>query len=362
MIFKRYLFKTNLLYSSSICAILIFLIWFSRVNGFVSYITENGIEVSKFINLFVLILPWLFMVIIPISLFVGTLINFNRLKNNNEITILKNSGLTKLQICQPIIFLAIICSLICYFIAFFLMPYSNRILKESRLAINENYTNIVFKSKTFESFKDLTIYSKKRDENNNLLEIFLHDKRSLEYSLTITARQGKIIIHNKSAFLQMEQGTVQKFNYKNRSSEIMKFDKYVFNLSESTKANINNKLKPNEYYFHELLNPPDDLTEIEYKKIKSEIHERLIDPLLSIVLTLIALSLILKGEFKRIGNANYIIYSILAASSYFMLNILSYSFIKYSSNFAILPYLNFFIFVYISMDLLRKNYRIKNAH
>jgi lipopolysaccharide export system permease protein len=362
MIFKRYLFKTNLLYSSGICAILIFLIWFSRVNRFVSYITENGIEVSKFINLFLLILPWLLMIIIPISLFVGTLINFNRLKNNNEITILKNSGLTKLQICQPIIFLAIICSLICYFIAFFLMPYANRILKESRMAINENYTNIAFKSQTFESFKDLTIYSKKRDEKNNLFEIFLHDRRSSEYGLTITASKGKIVIRNKSAFLEMELGTVQKFNYKDRNSEIMKFDNYLFNLSESTKVNHNNKLKANEYYFHELLNPPDNLTETEYKKIKSEIHERLIDPLLSLVLVLIALSLILKGEFKRNGNANYIIYSILTASTYFMLNILSYSFIKYSSNLAILPYLNFIIFVYIALEILRKNYRIKNAH
>jgi len=362
MIFKRYLFKTNLLYSSSICAILIFLIWFSRVNGFVSYITENGIEVSKFINLFVLILPWLLMVIIPISLFVGTLINFNRLKNNNEITILKNSGLTKLQICQPVIFLAIICSLICYFIAFFLMPYANRILRESRIAINENYTNIAFKSKTFESFKDLTIYSKERDVNNNLFEIFLHDKRANEYSLTITARRGKIVIHNKSVFLQMEHGTVQKFNYENRNSEIMKFDNYVFNLSESAKISRNNKFKANEYFFNELLDPPENLSEEDYKKIKIEIHERLIDPLLSIALTLIALSLILKGEFKRNGNMNYIFYSILTASIYFMLNILSYSFIKYSNNLAILPYLNFIIFVYFALYLLQKNYRIKNVH
>ncbi len=362
MIYKRYLFTTNLIFTASICAILIFLIWFSRVNGFVSYITENGVEVSKFINLFLLILPWLLMVIIPISIFIGTLINFYRLKNSNEITILKNSGLTKFQICKPVIYLSIICSLICYSIAFFLMPFSNRMLRESRLAINENYTNIAFKSQTFENFKDLTIYSKKRDENNHLFEIFLHDKRSNEYSLTITARSGKIIVQNKLALLQMEQGTVQKYNYKDRKSEIMKFDNYVFNLSENTKLNSNNKFKANEYYFHELLNPPDNLSKTEYNKIKNEIHERLIDPLLSIVLTLIALSLILKGEYKRTGNSSNITYAILTASTYFMLNIISYSFIKYYNYFVILPYLNFIAFVYLSIYLLRKNYRLKNAH
>lgn len=362
MIFQRYLFKVSFIYSFSICTILIFLIWFSRASSFVGYITENGVEISKFLNLFILILPWLLMIIIPISIFSGTILGINQLKNSNEITILKNSGLTKIQICKPIIFLAIICSLICYFIAFYLMPYSNRLLREARSAINNNYSNISFKSQTFETFKNLTIYSKNRDENNNLLEIFLHDQRSEEFSLTITAQNGKIVIQNNSAFLQMNQGTVQKFNYQNRNSEIMKFDSYVFNLSESSKLKLNNKNKVNEYYFHELIHPAEGLSTFDYQKIKTEIHERLVDPLLSLVLTLIALSIILKGEYKRNNNSNNIFYAITTSSIYFVLNIISYSFIKYSNYFIILPYLNLIIFMTISINLLCKNYRKKNAH
>jgi lipopolysaccharide export LptBFGC system permease protein LptF len=142
----------------------------------------------------------------------------------------------------------------------------------------------------------------------------------------------------------------------------MKFDSYIFNLNESTKFNIGNKIKVNEFYFHELLNPPAGLLENDYQKIKIEIHERILDPLLSLILSLIALSMILKGEYKRNNKSNNIIYAVITGSIYFVLNILSYSFIKYFNFLVIIPYLNAIIFIIISLNILHKNYRKRNAH
>ncbi len=97
-LYNRYIFSKTLTLFISIMVLLIALIWFSRAISFVSYITENGVEVQQIISLFVLILPWLLLFIVPVSLFVAILIIFNRLIVNNEITILKNSGLTKISI------------------------------------------------------------------------------------------------------------------------------------------------------------------------------------------------------------------------------------------------------------------------
>lgn len=361
MIYQRYIFKNNLITTLTICAILIFLIWFSRVSSFVVYITENGVEVSKFLKLFILILPWLLMIIIPISLFLAILITFNRFTQNNEITIFKNCGLTKFSICKPIFILALIFTVLCYINSFYLMPMGARVLRESRNNISENYSNLKFKSQTFESFKDLTIYSKSRDSNDNLFEIFLNDQRSPNYSLTITAKKGRIVIDNKSAFLEMEDGTLQKFNFTNKTSEILKFDSYIFNLSEKNKINYKNSLKANEYYFHELFDPPLDLPEKEYHKIFMEINERIIDPMLCLVLALIALSSILSGEFKRNKNSANTIKAVLLSSIYFILVLLSYGFIKISYYLAIIPYLILILFIGYSLNLLKKNYRLKNV-
>jgi len=361
MLYQRYLFISNLILSSAICLVLILLIWFTRASSFVIFITENGIELSKFFQLFILILPWLLMVIIPISIFAGTLINTNRMINNNEISILKISGLTKFQICKPFIFLAIISSMLCYFLSFFLMPYANRALRESKSAINENYTNLAFKSQTFETFKNLTLYSKKRDENNNLIEVFLHDTRASQYNLTITAKQGKIIVDDNSALLEMTQGTIQKYNYLSQKTEIIEFDHYLFNLNESTTAKTNNNLKPNEYFFFELFNLDQNLSENEIKKLIIERHERIVDPLLSIVLTFIAIAFVMQGEFSRQQNSKNIIKAIIIGSSYFIVNVMCYGLIKYGLIFLTLPYLNFIFFITISYRVLNNNYRLKYA-
>jgi lipopolysaccharide export system permease protein len=355
MIYQRYLLRNNLVLLLAIFTILIFIIWFSKASSFVHYITENGIEISKFIQLFILILPWLMMIIIPVSNFIATSINLNRLIISNEITILKNSGLTKFQIAKPIILIAILSSIFCYLISFYIMPYSNRVLRESKQSINQNYANLAFKSQTFETFKDLTIYSKSQDQENNLYEIFLHDERSSEYNLTVTAKKGRIIVENNFAILEMEDGSIQKYNYNSKQTEILKFDTYLFNLNENSKINYNSKLKPNEYFFYELFFPSNELSEAEKIKLKIEIHERIIDPLLSIVLTLSSLAFTLNSQFQRKQNNLNIYKSIIIAILYLIINLLSYNLIKFSDYFQIIPYLNFTIFTSFLIYNILKN-------
>ena len=138
-----------------------------------SFVTENGIEILDFFYLFVLILPWILIYLLPISFFIATLLSLNKLLQSNEITILKNCGLSNLKIAQPIIFFGLILTLFTYLLSFYLMPLSNKQLRISRHDIQENYTNISFTPQTFENLHQITIYTKNRDEKNNLYGILI---------------------------------------------------------------------------------------------------------------------------------------------------------------------------------------------
>jgi len=96
LLYDRYIFRRVLAVFLAVVFLLVTLIWFSKTISFVKYITENGIELSQFLLLFLLILPWLLMFIIPISLFIAVVAVYNRMLVDNEIAILKNSGLTKM--------------------------------------------------------------------------------------------------------------------------------------------------------------------------------------------------------------------------------------------------------------------------
>ncbi len=359
MLYTRYIFNKTLTSYGAIIALLVSLIWFSRAISFVKYVTENGIDLSKFFYLFVLILPWLLLFIIPVSLFAAIVLIYNKLITSNEITILKNSGLTKAQISKPIVSLAILSSIFCYFISLYLMPYANKQLRLLRIDFKTNYASLAFKPQTFETLNNLTIYAKNRDENNNLYGILLHDERFEDYSLTITAKNGNIVVEDASVLLYMEDGTVQKFNYDTNKSEILDFDSYIFNLTESNKVDGSMRWKAKERYLHELINPEEGVEERVLKRFRTEIHQRFTYPLLPIILSMIALSCILRGSFSRRGNTPNIILSISLMSVFLGSTITIYKLIENSEQYVPILYANFIIFFIITYYILTENYRKK---
>ena len=212
MIYQSYLFRTSLINWLGITFVLIVLIWFSRAIPFMSFVTENGIEILDFFFLFVLILPWILIYLLPISFFIANLLSLNKLLQNNEITILKNCGLSNLKIAQSIIFFGLILTLFVYFLSFYLMPLANKQLRISRHDIQSNYTNISFVPQTFENIHQITIYTKDRDSKNNLYGILINDQRQEDFSITLTAEFGNLVSQDDSVFLKLRNGTLQRYN------------------------------------------------------------------------------------------------------------------------------------------------------
>ncbi len=352
MVYRHYLLKKISTSFLAILTVLVLLIWFSRAIGFVKYVVENGVELSHFFLLFVLILPWLLLVIIPVSFLVAILAILNRLLLTNEITIFKNSGLTKLQISAPIFQIAALLSTICCLISFYLMPYANRELKISRNDIRKNYANLSFTPKTFENLKGLTIYAQERNKANELSGILLHDKRDKNESATITAKRGKIISEENNAFLYMENGTLQRLDYKTLKSDILYFDSYVFSLNENRLHDFEPEWRPSELYISQLLDYDEKLERSQIQKYKVEFHKRIIYPLFPLVLALIGASSMLYGSFKRSGNSSNILRAIAMSGSFMILSIASYNLIESSDKYIFLPYLCCLIFSAISLKML----------
>jgi len=62
---------------------------------------------------------------LPISVLVATLVTFGMLAKNNEITAIKSNGVSLYRIGVPILAVAMVVSLVAYFILDFILPYSN---------------------------------------------------------------------------------------------------------------------------------------------------------------------------------------------------------------------------------------------
>lgn len=362
-LYSSYIFRKTLIGFTACISILIALIWFSRALSFVKYVTENGVSIDRFLYLFILILPWLLLFIVPISLLAGILIVYNRLITSNEISILKNAGLTKFSLSRPAAYLTILCTLFCFSISLFFLPYANKELRLSRNDLSNNYTNLSINRQTFESLKSMTMYVKDRDANHQLSGILLHDERNYNYSTTITAETGRIVADSSSALLYMEQGTVQKFNYNSRKSEILHFDNYVFNLTEGNESNDELYWKSKERYLSELTNPESKVHPDDLLKFRTEIHQRFTYPLLPIIFSVIALSCIMRGSFSRRGNTANIVLAICLSTTFLILTISIYNLMESSPKATILLYSNFLLFFIVGISSLsERQHNIKSLN
>ncbi len=355
-LYNKYIFSKVAVAFLALMSLLVILIWFSRTISFVKYITENGVELQQFSLLFVLILPWLLLFIIPISFFVAVILIYNRLLLNNEITALKNTGLTKIAIGKSAIFLSMFLTLFCFFISFYLMPVANKRLRLERTNFENNYSNISFSKGAFEGLKSMTIYVRDKDENNRLYGILLHDERSLEQAVTITAKTGNLKFENGSLLLYMQDGTLQRLRYKENKEEILNFDDYVFNLTERNKSEgMKRRWKPKERFLHELINPNDDSDEQDILQYKIELQQRFTYPLMSLVLTMIALAMILRGDLNRHGNGVNIALAAFVGISFLAITIAMYRLLETSLALTPLLYIEMLAFFGLSFYLLRKS-------
>jgi len=98
-------------------------------------VRENGIAASTLLRYFrfqiFTVLNWA----LPISVLVATLVTFGILAKNNEVTAIKSGGVSLYRVAAPILAVAVVISLVAYFILDFVLPYANERVYEIKRRI-----------------------------------------------------------------------------------------------------------------------------------------------------------------------------------------------------------------------------------
>ena len=115
-IYKKYLFCNLLKPFLLSFFILTGIVWLTRIINYLSYLTEYNANFLLFIDLIVLVIPNLLPLVIIISAIISIINTYNKLLENNELTILNNAGLNKKKLIEPITYFGILLSVICFFI------------------------------------------------------------------------------------------------------------------------------------------------------------------------------------------------------------------------------------------------------
>ncbi|MDB9760353.1 LptF/LptG family permease [Pelagibacteraceae bacterium] len=343
--------------------------WTVRAVNFLDLMIEDGYSGVTYFQYSLLNISTIITRFIPLSYLLSLIISITKFERQQELLILWTAGLNKIKIANIFLFISFFLVFIQILLGLIINPLT---LNKSRTLLRETeitQINSLIKSNDFsDAFKGLTFYVDKKNENNELINIFIRDNSgSLKASLTkndnsnnttIFAKKG-VIVKNK---LILFNGTIQTINKKNEIKNI-NFEKNELSTTEfSTRTIMQPKIQETSslILFKCLINKK--LEEIlqncslnKSKKNAIEAMSRRVGmPLyIPLISTIASFLLIYKRERKYNFVKKYIVFSLA-----FIILILAEILLKYSgfstANFMIYIFLPFFLFL-ILYYLLIKN-------
>ncbi|MEK6734604.1 MAG: LptF/LptG family permease [Pseudomonadota bacterium] len=336
----NYLSKNILFPTITIILILSSIILITQSLKYVDLIVSHGTSASDFLYITILLLPSLLSIIIPICLFIGILYSLNQLNANRELNILKGVGINNFNISKPILKVAILITVLHYFLSLYLTPVINNKFKDLTKDLKENYVTFFLQEKVFNHpTKFITFYIKNKISNTKFEQIFYQDTRRPDSPVTFIAKSGELFKKNNKLYLNLNNGNRQEINNKGEFV-VLSFDRLLVQLDFSKDSIGIRELTIQERNMFQLFFPEENTDLQSRKRMLSEANYRIIWPFYNIILTLIAIYIFLFGEFNRKGKTKrIIIFSCFAG----ILIILNNSIINLSTSFPLMIILSYLL-------------------
>ncbi|MCX6165708.1 MAG: LptF/LptG family permease [Ignavibacteriae bacterium] len=232
MLIYRYILKSHIGPFVFSLGTMIFLFLFQFLMKSIDQLIGKGLSIWIIIQLIILNLAWMLTLAVPMSVLVATLMAFGTLSSNNEITIMKASGVSLTKLMIPVL----ICSGI---VTYLMIQFNNNVLPEANHKARVLLQDISKTKPTFflepGKFSDdiggAKIFVRKTYENSNELEgVYIYDYANPNNKNLITAEKGDIGFTNdfKNIVMNLQKGEIHQLNnldYANKYRKV-EFEKH----------------------------------------------------------------------------------------------------------------------------------------
>ena len=299
--YSKYIVK-NLVHSTLLITFsLTSIVWLTQALRFIDFIVNQGVSIMVFLQLTLMLVPSLLILILPPALFCSVLFVYNKLKLDSELIVMQAAGLSRIRLAVPAIQVAVGVTLIGYFITMYLQPVSYGRFREMQSFLRNNYVSILLQEGVFSNpVKGLTVFIRERNKDGTLHGILVHDNRQIDMPITMMAEEGKLVETPQGPRFLLLNGNRQEM--RDGRLSFLTFENYTMDISLYTQSIGTRALDAQEQFLPDLLKDNDRLSANENQKRHAEAHQRILWPVYSLSLTLVALAVGLSGEFNRRGN------------------------------------------------------------
>ena len=320
ILFRKLLFDCLIFFSITLVSASI-IIWVFQAVNFLDIMVEDGRDYLVYINYSLLNFPKIITRIFPFALFFSFSYVLSKYELNNELMILWNFGINKIQLINFFLIFSFLLMIIQILLTTYLVPKSQNISRQLLKSSNVDFFESFIKPKKFnDNIEGLTIYSDEKDEQGNLKNIYLK-KETGKGNFQITySKSGyfksvggsKILILNNGETINSINNKLSNFNFTQSELSLAQLDSGIVKVDKIQETSTHNLIDCLERYFnYDFVNKKSisgrkiqNCTIENLDNVYKEIYKRLIIPFYIPVLILISACLILYSK-ESINYSRY---------------------------------------------------------
>ena len=319
------------------------IIWVFQAVNFLDIMIEDGRDYLVYINYSLLNFPKIVSKVLPFVFFFSFFYVITKYELNNELIIFWNFGVNKIQLINFLLIFSIFLTFLQITLAAFVVPNSLDKARSFLRTSSVNFLESFIKQKKFnDTIKNITIYSDGKDDDGNLLNIYLKKEENINNFQITYAKKGKFVDKRDAQILVLHEG--ETINFINNKITNFRFSKSDFNL-KNLETNTTTYIKTQEVSTSKLIRCYLKLNNINFfgidtnnvviencvlanlNNVIKELYKRFIIPFYIPSLMLTILFLLLKSK-ESINYFNYRIFIFLFGLSLIISSEMSLRFIK----------------------------------
>lgn len=306
--------------------ILTSILFLSKLIPILDIILGYNIGLRDFFRLYAYFTPQLLLFALPMSSMMGVILGTTHLNNENELMVLKASGISLYRMLPPVILVGLSVALLTGFFSIYLMPAGNRAKVELAFQLAKEKVESSIPEKRFsESLGDIVLYADSIDRNTQIWKgVYISDMRDSRHPVTIISESGIISADSSRGTLSisLHNGVLNRTS--SDTVQTIDFKGYDMNLPlEPPATNPLAKAGSSTMLQRELLAEADRLGKNTREAVSylNEYHKRLALPVSCFILTLLGFPLgFLSGPRHKtigipLGLAIFILYYVLLTGS-----------------------------------------------
>jgi lipopolysaccharide export system permease protein len=258
-------------------------------------VITNGVPLIDVGWMIIYLMPSFLVYTIPMAFLLAVLLAFGRLSADNEVTVMKASGISLVQIMPPVLLCGLVASALGLYVGVMGVPWGNQSFSSIGFTMLQQNISSTIREKVFwDDIPGVVLYTDHYDEDRHtLLGVLIYDGRDSARPLTIFAGDGVIGggTNSREIRLALRNGSIHARG-KDHEYRFVNFGNYVMTISAPGTTNAGNRKvwDMDNSELRRLIDNPATPSQLSLKMAK-ELHSRYALPFASLVFAVLGVPL-----------------------------------------------------------------------